>query len=374
MRYLKFLLPFVVVGVVDLLFQFGLWEGIASPESHAGMSIAKKRALEDPAFRNIDFVALGSSRPVYGIDHALLAKSAAAHNFTYANLTVAGTHWMSLDVITDWLARHHPEIRGGVIGLSVQDFLSVGNGTYELGIAYPFHTLAETPQMQQHVPFDWHDPATYGLYSGLFAYHEDVQDLIAHPQHRQKLLKYFRARRPQEVLTSSIDESSDMCTAPIASLTDCSALAARGGGNPKILQQCKLIQASATGRYDLRPFMSGEALPERLQTARDLVRAQLRAFDWRVPPLVVLMPMPSVWSNDVMPQGAREWALSVLEPLVAEGKIHLLDYTDLFRRESSEPECKAFFDIYHNNVFGRDRLMQQLMPAIEKDLYGSLDK
>jgi len=370
MRYLKFLLPFVVVGVIDLLFQLGAWEGIASPESHAGMSIAKKRALQDPAFQHIDFVALGSSRPVYGIDHALVARSAAANSFTYANLTVAGTHWMSLDVIADWLAVHHPEIRGGVIGLSVQDFLAPGNGTYELGIAYPFHTLAETSQMQRHVPFDWHDPATYGLYSGLFEYHEDVQDLLAHPQVRRKLLNYFHTRTPQEVLTGNADETSDMCAAPVATLGDCSALAARGDDHPKIRQQCKLIEAASSGRYDLRPFLSGAPLSERLQSARDLIRKQLRSLNWPHAPLVVLMPMPSVWTRDVMPTGAHDWALSVLEPLVEENKVRVLDYTDMFNTEAGT-ECSAFFDLYHNNVWGRQRLMERLMPELERDLFDS---
>jgi hypothetical protein len=221
------------------------------------------------------------------------------------------------------------------------------------------------------VPFDWHDPATYGLYSGLFEYHEDMQDLLAHPRNRRNLLNFFHARTPQEVLTSNADETSNMCAAPIASLSDCSALAAHGGGNPKIQQQCKLIEAASRGRYDLRPFVSGTPLNERLQTARDLIRQQLRAINWPTPPLVVLMPMPSVWARDVIPTGTHEWALSVLAPLQAEGKIRVLDYTDMFGDDGDE-ECKAFFDLYHNNVVGRERVMQRLMPEIERSWFDAM--
>lgn len=365
MRYLKFLLPFVALVVVDVLFQFGAWEPIASPESHAGMSITKKRALEDPAYRHIDFVALGSSRPVYGLDHAQLAQLAATHQFTYANLTVAGTHWMSIGVLVNWLARHHPEVRGGVIGISVQDLLAVGNGTYELGIVYPFRGLGDTAAMAQHVPFDLHDPATYGLYSGLFAYHEDVQDLLAHPFHRNTLLNYFRALPPRHVLAENTDETANMCASPVRSLADCAELSRQtSGADRKLILQCQQLQGAAGNRLDLRPFLGDQVPPEHLQRARDLIRAQLRAIDWPSPPLIVLMPVPTIWTRDVSPAGTHEWALSVLRPLVDEGRIRLADYTDLFA-DNDGAECAAFFDLYHNNVAGRQRVMERLAPEID---------
>jgi hypothetical protein len=370
MRYLKFLLPFLLVALVDLVFHLGVWERFATPESHAGMSITKKFALQDQAFRHIDYVTLGSSRPVYGIDHELLAKSAAEHGYVHVDLSVAGTHWMSLGVITGWLARQHPEIRGGVIALAAQDFLAPGNGSYELGIAYPFHTLADIPWMREHVPFDWHDPGTYGVYSALFQYHEDVQDYLSHPDKRADVLAYFRALTPSNVLTSNSDETGNLCTAHLGSLSDCASLAASAAPiDAKMSQQCKLVQSATSGRYNLGPFLHGQPLPEHLQKTRDMVRAQLRALNWPTPPIIVLMPMHSVWLKEAMPAAAHEWALSVLAPLADEGKIRLLDYTGLFNGDSGASDCSAFFDFYHNNVAGRARLMQQLMPELEQALY-----
>jgi hypothetical protein len=375
MRYLKFALPLLLVALVDIFFHLGVWERLASPESHAGMSITKKRALQDQVFQHIDFVTLGSSRPVYGIDHELLAKSAAAHGYVHVNLSVPGTHWMSLGVISGWLARHHPEIRGGVIALAAQDFLAPGNGTYELGIAYPFHTLGDMAWMRAHVPFDWHDPATYGVYSALFQYHEDVQDYLGHPYKRDDVLAYFRALTPSNVLTSNADETGNLCAAHLSTVADCKSVAASGTPiDAKLDQQCKLVQSAASGRYDIGPFLQEQPLPEHLRKTRDMVRTQLRALNWPTPPIIVLMPMHSVWLKDAMPAAAREWALSVLAPLASEGKIHLLDYTDLFDDDSGVSDCSAFFDFYHNNVSGRERLMRQLKPAIEKDLYGSPEK
>lgn len=372
MRYLKFIIPLLLVILVDSFFQLGAWERMATPESHAGMSIAKKLALEDKAFERIDFVTLGSSRPVYGIDHALLASTAAAHGYVHANLSVAGMHWMSLGVTTDWLTAHHPEIRGGVIAVSAQDFLAPGNGTYELGIAYPFHTFREIPWMSEHVPFNWHDPATYGLYSALFEYHEDMQDYVRHPGRRKELLAYFRALSPTQVLTGNTDETSDLCTAHVRTLSDCTSIADQSpAADARLSQQCKLLQIVASDRNDLRPLLDRQPLTEQLQKTRDLVRAQLLALNWTTPPVIVLMPMHSIWLKEAMPSGAHEWALSVLAPLASEGKIRLLDYTDFFNGNDGVSDCGAFFDFYHNNVSGRERLMQRLMPELEKNLYTS---
>jgi hypothetical protein len=369
MRYLKFILPFIAVIGIDLLFQLGVYEPIASPQSHAGMSISVKRALDTPAFKRIDLVTLGSSRPVYGIDHEALTRLAAARELVYANLSVPGMHWMSLGVITDWLVRHHPEVQGGIVALAVQDFLSPGNGSYELGIAYPFHTFSEIPWMKEHVPFDWHDPATYGLYSGLFEYHEDVQDLVAHPLHRHKLLRWFHARAPQQVLQADANEATGLCSAGISKLSDCATMGAHDPVlSEKLVPQCRMLEDSAKGRYDLRPYLEAhEPLPARLAEARDLIRAQLRALRWKIPPVVVLMPMHDAWLRDAMPQGAHAWALHVLAPLVADGTIHVLDETDLFNSDSGT-DCSAFFDFYHNNVSGRERLMQKILPELQTDL------
>jgi hypothetical protein len=117
----------------------------------------------------------------------------------------------------------------------------------------------------------------------------------------------------------------------------------------------------------MRPYLDSEAqLPARLAEARDLIRGQLRNLHWKIPPVVVLMPMHDAWLRDAMPQDAHAWALQVLSPLVADGTIRLLDETDLFNSDAGT-DCSAFFDFYHNNVSGRQRLMSELLPQLEQD-------
>ncbi len=368
MRYLKFIIPFVAVALVDILFQCGVWEPVASPNSHAGMTITKKRALDDPAFSHIDFVTLGSSRPVYGIDHEALSGIATEKGFVHANLSVAGMHWMSVEVFTHWLRDHHPEIRGGIIAFAIQDFLATGNGTYELGIAYPFRRFSDIAPMEQHVPFDWHDASTYGLYSGLFAYHEDVQDLMAAPRSRLDVIRYFRALTPAQVLAGNVSETKNICSAQIQTLADCATLPARTH-DAALDNQCAIITSAARERPNPPPFKGGQPLTDQMRLTRDMVQRQLRAIEWKQPPIVVLMPMEEVWMREVMPAGTHAWVLSILQPLVSEGKIQLVDYTDIFNGIDGQSDCSAFFDLYHNNVSGRERLMQQLIPYAREHLY-----
>ena len=140
---LTLLAPFALLLAIESLFHTRLWERHAQPASHAGTSVRLKRALLDPFAKHIDFVTLGSSRPEYGIDHAAWAARARERGLVHANLSMPGTHWMTVGVLTRWLARAHPEVRGGVIALSIQDFTNPGNGAYELGIVQPFRTLAD---------------------------------------------------------------------------------------------------------------------------------------------------------------------------------------------------------------------------------------
>lgn len=135
--YIKIAAPFCVVLLVEFLFQLGVWEPITFPLSHVGTSIRLKRALTKPELK-LDFVTLGSSRPEYGLDHEEIAKAALENGYLHANLSMPGSHWMTVRVLSTWLSEHHSELRGGFIALSTQDFNYLGNGHYELAFVHPF--------------------------------------------------------------------------------------------------------------------------------------------------------------------------------------------------------------------------------------------
>lgn len=362
-KFLVLLSPLALVALVEVAFRCGLWEPLAAPTSHAGTSVRLKRALRDPAIPRIDAVTLGSSRPEYGIDHALLAAAAKRSGRVHADLSMPGSHWMTIGVLSEWLAREHPEIRGGLVALSIQDLMNPGNGAYELGIVEPFRRVSDTSWIAAHVPFRGGDLATWATYSSLFAWRADIQDYVRHPFARGGTIRWFAENRGSATALFGNPEShGDMCAFGLDDLSACTRIdASTDEAAPRLQRQCRELRGNAGGRFDFGAAMRGDAPPEFMRRTRDLVQAQLRAMTWPQAPIVVLMPMPRIWTRDVLGPGLHEWASSILQPLVDEGRIRLIDATDFF---AGERECAAFFDFYHQNAAGRERFTRWLLPQI----------
>jgi hypothetical protein len=366
---LKLAAPVALLLLIDALFQAGIWEPLAKPASHAGVSVRLKRALLDPALPHIDFVTLGSSRPEYGLDRAGIAAAAKRYGYVHADLSMPGSHWMTIGVLGRWLARHHPEIRGGIIALSVQDLIYAGNGSYEVGIAYPFHRLADEPLMAQHVPLKRSDPETWGVWSGLFAWRQDIRDFVTAPGKRMDSVQWYREHRSWRNLFINPDSRGDMCAFGLDSLAACDKVGASSSDQARRLAgQCRELRGDAAGRRNFAELMKRQPLPDSMRKTRDVVRREIASIHWQVPPLVVLMPTPRVWTQATLPAGLHAWALSVLQPLADEGRIQLIDATAFFDHDGST-DCRKFFDFYHQNAVGRDEFTAWLLPRIETDLY-----
>jgi hypothetical protein len=367
------LAPLLLVLAVEALFQAGVWEPLARPASHAGVSVRTKRALSDPAIARLDFVTLGSSRPEYGLDHALLAAEARRHGLVHANASMPGSHWMTIGVLTRWLARRRPELQGGVIALAIDDFLYAGNGSYELGIVYPFHRPADIPLMAAHVPFARGDLASYGAWSALFAWREDLQDFLRNPTARLDSLDWHARNRTTEyILFGNAEHDGDMCAFGVDTLAACDRVDASATPQADGLRnQCARLRGMASGRDSVDAWLAQSPPPDVLARTRDQVRAKLRALTWPRAPVVVLMPTPRVWTQ-VLARGQHAWTLSVLQPLVDEGRIRLIDGTTFFD-DDADAGCAAFFDFYHQNAAGRERFTRWLLPQLEDALYAGGD-
>ncbi|GAA0713664.1 hypothetical protein [Dokdonella soli] len=366
---LKLLAASALIVMAEAAFQAGIWEPLAKPDSHAGTSVRLKRALTDPTVRRIDYVTLGSSRPEYGIDHALLAATAQQSGHVHADLTMPGSHWMTIGILTRWLQREHPEVRGGIVALSIADLAYPGNGNYELGIVYPFRDIGDIPWIAQHVPFERSDVESYGAYSALFGWRQDVRDFIAAPRQRRVSLNWFAQLPTSTMLFSNPESHGDMCAFGLDRLSACDRVdASTDPQHDGLKRQCKELRGMASGRSDFR--LSQQPLSVSMQKTRDIVQAQLRATQWPEPPLVVLMPVPGIWTRDVLGIGLHDWALAILQPLADEGRIHLVDATGFFDRDG-DAGCSAFFDFYHQNAEGRERFTRWLLPQVESMLYAN---
>lgn len=367
-KLLILLAPIVLVLLFEALFEAGIWEPLAQPASHAGTSVRLKRALTDPAIPRIDYVTLGSSRPEYGIDHALLAATAQQSGHVHADLTMPGSHWMTIGILSRWLQREHPEIRGGIVALSIQDFMYAGNGDYELGIVYPFRRIGDIPWMAEHVPLERGDVASYGTYSALFGWRTDIQEFVLDPSARRETIDWYKANRSsRDALFTNPESHGDMCAFDVDTLDACDKVeASTDPDRDNLKRQCNELRGYAGNRFDYGVAMRQQPLPEAMRKTRDLVQAQLRAMRWPSPPLVVLMPIPRLWERHVLGPGLHEWARAILQPLADEGRIQLIDATTFF---DAGTDCGAFFDFYHQNAAGRERFTRWLLPQIESSLY-----
>lgn len=367
---LKFLSPLLLVLLVEGLFRLGIWEPIAKPSSHAGSSIELKQALSASDFAKIGLVTIGSSRPEFGIDHEQLTLDAAEHGINYANASMPGTHWMTVGVLGGWLQRHHPEIQGGIVALSIQDFSYAGNGDYELGIVTPLRTWHDTAEIKRSVAFNWHDVDTWGAYSSLFAWRGDVQDLLRHPKQRRKALRSAAKRDPVAVLQENPTLDGDMCAIGVNDPAACETVA--NSPDPtlqRLAGQCRQLNANGGQRQDLNRYPRDDRLPDSMRRARDLIRDRLRGLAWPQPPVVVLMPTTGIWKNHTLPKGQHDWALEILRPLVDDGTIRVVDGTDALDGEDGT-DCRYFADFYHQNAAGREAFAEWLEPQLYPLLFG----
>lgn len=367
-RALLLLAPLLLLGLAEATFRAGIWEPLTRLDSHAGTSVRVKRAAQ--AMPRIDFVTLGSSRPVYGIDHARVAAAAAGRGQVHANLSMAGSHWMTIGILGRWLERRHPEVRGGVIALSVQDLAFAGNGSYELDIVRPFATLADTAWIAAHVPFQVDRVDTYGSYSALFGWREDVRDFAFNPALRLEPETRAVRQMPDDLLMRSPAAPEDLCRYDLDLATACAALDGGATADEELGRQCRFLADTLNGYPDYAQLLARDPLPAFMSRTRQLVQGQLRTLKWTLPPVVVLMPMPPMWRGQPSGQGLHAWALQVLQPLDAAGQIHLIDATGFFDT-AERGGCGQFRDFYHQNDDGRQRFTDWLLPQLDAWLHAA---
>ena len=364
-RYLlpRIVLPLLAVLALEGVFRTDFWERFAAPGSHAGTSIRLKQAVAAEP-RPIDFVTLGSSRAEYGLDHARIAALGARHGKVHANLSMPGSHWMSVMTVIQWLRERRPEVAGGIIALATPDLQYVGNGSYELAIVRPFQGLIGNRGDAAH-RFDWNDASTFGSISALYQYRGDLQDALRHPLQRARAIG--AAGLGGHLLFDGPRRQIDTCAMPWQDLAHCAAHAPANADERHVVALCASL-AAGSGQGGDWSALDPDALPPDRVELRAIRQRELRSVGWKKPPLVILMPVTHHWSRELQPRGARAWAHQVLDPLVADGSIALLDYSDFFDVDGVT-RCDAFWDIYHQNEKGAAELTDALLPQIERHLY-----
>lgn len=364
-RALFLLLPLLIVAALEAAYRAGAWEIAAAPKSHAGETIRMK-ALWAAYPEPIDVVTLGSSRAVYGLDHAALAAEAQRRGVRHASFALAGSHWMSVRGISRWIEAHRPEVRKRWIALSIADFQFAGNGAYELGIVEPLRSWSDAAWIGEHVRFDSHDVATYGVYSSLMQYRGDMADAITHPTSRLRDLAASR-RSPSTRLFDGPHDDTNACAVDTSTLERCMA-APETEATRMVRGQCRSAHASRLGERNLLAAGPGGSAHPDLVAARDMIVRELRRPRWRGNTVVILLPTHALWERELTVQGLHGWVEAMLRPLAEEGSIELLDYTQRFDRDGRS-DCTAYLDLYHQNHASAALLTRELLDAAGDRLY-----
>jgi hypothetical protein len=358
-----------ILLLLEVAFRMGAWEPFAKPDSNAGIAIRVKQSVKTLGPEKVDFVTVGDSRSVYGIDHERVAALAKSNGLTHINASVPGMHWMSTELMIRWLQSQAPNLKGVIIATNVASFSYNGNGFYELGIATPLASVRDVNWMTLHVPFEQKNLATYGSYSALFQYREDIADLLKNPAARIKSVAHSRQQLTGGApLFQSQKIHTNICSVPTSSVKAC-ATAPVSGANSALIASCKSFVSTSENQVDFREFNNADKWPHLAEVKR-IRQKQLSSLGLSKPPLVVLMPIPKIWRNELLPKGGEEWTLSILRPLAEHGVIELVDYTHFFDSPDGE-DCSAFWDLYHQNAESQKKLTDSLLPRIEKHFYKS---
>jgi hypothetical protein len=363
------LIALLVVGILLLLeglFRLGVWELFVKPESNAGQSVRLKGAVNELGPKTLDFVTLGDSRVVYGLEHQRVADAAKALGFQHANLSMPGSHWMTISAILDWLSGRDAQLKGAVIAMSYASFQYSGNGQYEFALAIPFMKQWDSQRLNAAAQFDRYQLSTYGVYSALFQYRDDIQNLLLQPLRRLKE-KHAYSRQGVQSLHYSVKTSADMCGIAMQNIAACAAALPKKDSDAGVINHCKSELTNAKNQQDWRQWQSPDAIPHLTAVAK-MRQDELRAMKVKKPILFILMPETKLRRDELNPKGLQSFTQYLLKPLVADGTIVLHDFTHFFD-QTEGGECAVFWDLLHQNTLGQKRLTDAVLPIIEAELY-----
>jgi hypothetical protein len=365
MRFLinyRFWLPFVLLLGLEFIFELGFYEPFVKIESHSGTTIRVKKALKELGYENIDYVTIGDSRADTGIDHGAVFEASLRFGQRHISMAMPGSHFTTYKMESRFLHGNLSNLKGVLLGVSSSSMTRIFNGYAELGIIQPFRNLKDYDQVPRTIPFEIHTTESYGAVSSLFAYQQDIKDLISHP--RQRIRSLLQKKRPwREVLAHGEWLDFDICSINLETPEACLASVGQITGSEPNMPQDRLdeYQRISDGCNGARYRMN---LPEgdQIERVKNSWRELLHSLRFKKKPIVVLLPDNSLLEKYQFPAGVNEWALSILKPMAEQNEIILLDYS---KRFAVEDECKYFLDPIHLNSLGMKTITKELLPFLK---------
>lgn len=349
-------LALLLVLLAELTLRTPVTALLQSGASHTGRSLQLASALRARG-EHINVITLGNSIAEYGIDHQALGQDLRAQGLEYASLAMPGGNLLTMRTLTRYAQEQLPELRAAIVLISLSEFETVGNGSYELAIAQPWLRFGDWRWVTEHVPLDRSEPSTLGSISALAGYRHQFQFLARNPSRLAKALKWWRWPSVDERLWVTGRSGEGVCGMDISTLAAC--LDASRPLDELLTSIATANAARATcahltldgGKGDWRGH-DLEAESPVFKRMRELRQQQLRELPSHAPPLLVLMPLHPLWEQERLAVGVRDWVNAIHAPLVARGEIRLLDLSRIFEAPGMRP-CEYFGDMYHLNSAGQ---------------------
>ncbi len=372
---LRVVIILTMLAALEFGFRYGIWDRLAKPGSYAGTVVMIKNAVEALGPDKVDFLTIGDSIVGSGLNHEEVAAAAKKYGFTHIHVGTGGMHWMSTDFMIRWVKSQSPRLQNAVIATNVNNFRFAGNGDYELAISAPVARPWNSDWMSNSVEFKKDNIRTYGVYSALFQYRDDIRDLVESPIQRVRDIRWTAKNGLNDnIIFHPYPIERNICRVPLTSVQACADAKATNSDDQNLINQCRndapRAAKQAIQKQDYRTWTDPKSWPH-LNALKPLRQKQLRDLPLKRPILVVLMPVPKLTRESIQPIGIHEWTLSVLQPLVDEGVIELVDFTELFDGDGSNGgvDCTAFHDLMHLNNTGQRQITQKLLPIFEEKLY-----
>lgn len=358
---LRLLVPLAALLLAEIFFRAGYWESMAEPTSRIGATVTLKKALAQET-EPFQLVTLGNSRAEYGLDFGLIQEMADRHGQRHARATLRGANWLTWVTLADWLKQNYPTVDNAIIAVSVADLFWTHNGSFEVRMVEPLR-VGIWPRREARLIFDRNDSDSYAIWSSLLAYRADLADYVLDPATRQFVL----AREPMQMPPALPVAVPNLCHMPIDSIESCAAFTPKNLLDVKAVEECQRTVPALKERQDWRPPAGAQHAAER-EAVLQLRQQQIGNMPFSRP-VVVLMPVLKVWREEVFPEGHEAWVRRVFEPLLASGRISLIDATGYFDSNAGG-ECSAFSDFYHQTPEAAHAMTAALLPQIETALYG----
>src|SRR5690554_5514490 len=143
-----FLLPIILLLLIELIFRLGAWESLLKPNSHAFYSKQAIQYEQVFASGEVNVITVGDSRARIGINHGYITKQQRINGINHLNMTMNRSHLTTFKAVTDWSVNNLNNFDTIIIAMSKTGLNQIYYGPFELTKIQPFQSWNQLKKTQ----------------------------------------------------------------------------------------------------------------------------------------------------------------------------------------------------------------------------------